>query len=101
MNTTIGATRVVYGTSALVRVSGVPDSSIGLLATPQPHTTRGDPERGDAPNALIPVTLAVDTGGRLPEPVEVCAYHGVSEALANAARHSTRHRHHGAGHDDR
>ena len=101
MNTTISATKVVYGTSALVRVSGVPDSSIGLLATPQPHTTRGDPERGNdrTPSSRSPG--AVDTGGRLPEPVEVCAYYGVSEALANAARHSTRHRHHGAGHDDR
>jgi PAS domain S-box-containing protein len=36
----------------------------------------------------IPVTLDVQTGGRLPEPVEVCAYYVVSEALANAARHS-------------
>ncbi len=36
----------------------------------------------------IPLTLDVATGGRLPEPVEVCAYYVVSEALANAAKHS-------------
>ncbi len=36
----------------------------------------------------IPVELDVETGGRLPEPVEVCAYYVVSEVLTNAAKHS-------------
>lgn len=36
----------------------------------------------------IPVDLGLDTPGRLPEPVEVCAYYVVSEALTNAAKHS-------------
>ena len=36
----------------------------------------------------IPVDLDVPTRGRLPEPVEVCAYYVVSEALTNAAKHS-------------
>ena len=36
----------------------------------------------------IPVDLDVQTRGRLPEPVEVCAYYVVSEALTNAAKHS-------------
>jgi signal transduction histidine kinase len=36
----------------------------------------------------IPVSLDVQAGGRLPEPAEVCAYYVISEALANAAKHS-------------
>jgi GAF domain-containing protein len=36
----------------------------------------------------IPVSLDAPVRGRLPEPVEVCAYYVVSEALANAAKHS-------------
>ena len=36
----------------------------------------------------IPVTLDLRTDGRLPGPVEVTAYFVVSEALANAAKHS-------------
>jgi signal transduction histidine kinase len=36
----------------------------------------------------IPVTLDVETGGRLPEPIEICAYHVVAEALANTAKDS-------------
>ena len=36
----------------------------------------------------IPVSLDAPVQGRLPEPVEVCAYYVVSEALANAAEHS-------------
>jgi GAF domain-containing protein len=37
----------------------------------------------------IPVSLDAPVQGRLPEPVEVCAYYMVSEALANAAKHSS------------
>jgi signal transduction histidine kinase/uncharacterized protein YoaH (UPF0181 family) len=36
----------------------------------------------------IPVSLDAPARGRLPEPVEVCAYYVVSEALANAVKHS-------------
>jgi signal transduction histidine kinase len=36
----------------------------------------------------IPVSLAVAPGPRLPEPVETAVYYVVSEALANAAKHS-------------
>ncbi|WP_117209189.1 CHASE3 domain-containing protein [Allorhizocola rhizosphaerae] len=36
----------------------------------------------------VPVELDLDVAGRLPEPVEVCAYYVVSEALANAAKHA-------------
>ena len=36
----------------------------------------------------IPVSLDAPARGRLPEPVEVCAYYVVSEALANAAKHA-------------
>ena len=36
----------------------------------------------------IPVGIDTPARGRLPEPVEVCAYYVVSEALANAAKHS-------------
>lgn len=41
-----------------------------------------------ARRAALPVKLAVDVPGRLAEPVEVAAYYLVSEALANAAKHS-------------
>ena len=41
-----------------------------------------------ARRAALPVKLDVDVAGRLPEPVEVAAYYVVSEALANAAKHS-------------
>jgi signal transduction histidine kinase len=34
------------------------------------------------------VKLDIDVTGRLPEPLEVAAYYVVSEALANAAKHS-------------
>ena len=36
----------------------------------------------------IPVELDVRAPGRLPEPVEVCAYYVVSETLANTAKYS-------------
>lgn len=36
----------------------------------------------------VPVTLDMQLGGRLPEPVEVAAYYLVCEALTNAAKHS-------------
>jgi len=38
--------------------------------------------------APLPATLAASLDGRLPEPVEAAAYFVVSEALANAAKHS-------------
>jgi signal transduction histidine kinase/tetratricopeptide (TPR) repeat protein len=41
-----------------------------------------------AGRSSIPVTLELETEGRLPEHVEVTAYFVVSEALTNAARHS-------------
>jgi signal transduction histidine kinase len=41
-----------------------------------------------ASRSAIPVTLDLRTGARLPERVEVTAYYVVSEALANAAKHS-------------
>ena len=36
----------------------------------------------------VPVTLTVELGERLPEPVEAAAYYVVAEALTNAARHA-------------
>ena len=36
----------------------------------------------------VPVRLAVDVEGRLPEPVEVAAYYVVNECLANIAKHA-------------
>jgi signal transduction histidine kinase len=36
----------------------------------------------------VPVALDIRTPGRFPEPIEVCAYYVVSEALANAAKHA-------------
>ena len=44
--------------------------------------------RSLARRASLPVKLHVDVTGRLPEPLEVAAYYVVSEALANAAKHS-------------
>jgi signal transduction histidine kinase len=41
-----------------------------------------------ARRATVPVELDVDLPGRLPEPVEVCAYYVVSEALANTAKYA-------------
>jgi signal transduction histidine kinase len=41
-----------------------------------------------ARRAVLPVELDVAVPGRLPESVEVAAYYVVSEALANAAKHS-------------
>jgi signal transduction histidine kinase len=41
-----------------------------------------------AARAGVPVRLEVDDPGRLPAPVEAAAYFVVSEAVANAARHS-------------
>ena len=36
----------------------------------------------------LPVELEVGDGGRLPDPVEVCVYYVVSEALTNAIKHA-------------
>jgi signal transduction histidine kinase len=44
--------------------------------------------RSLARRAPLPVELAVDVAGRVPEPVEVAVYYVVSEALTNAAKHS-------------
>ena len=41
-----------------------------------------------ARRSSVPVEMHVDCEGRMPEPVEVAAYYVVSEALANAAKHS-------------
>jgi signal transduction histidine kinase len=41
-----------------------------------------------AARAPLPVRLAVDVTGRLPERVEVAAYYVVSEGLANVAKHA-------------
>jgi signal transduction histidine kinase len=41
-----------------------------------------------AVRALVPVTLQVETGGRLPEPFEVAAFYLVSESLANVGKHA-------------
>jgi signal transduction histidine kinase len=41
-----------------------------------------------ARRSAIPVELDVHSGGRLPQQVELTAYFLVSEALANAAKHS-------------
>ena len=38
--------------------------------------------------AAVPVRLAVEVTGRLPEPVEVAAYYVVSESLTNAGKHA-------------
>ncbi len=44
--------------------------------------------RALARHSTVPVTLAIDVPGRLPEAVEVGAYYVVSEALANTAKHA-------------
>lgn len=41
-----------------------------------------------ARRSTVPTEVAVEVADRLPEPVEVCAYYVVSEALANAAKHA-------------
>ena len=41
-----------------------------------------------ARRSAVPVDLAVDIGGPLPESVEVAAYYVVSEALTNTAKHA-------------
>jgi signal transduction histidine kinase len=41
-----------------------------------------------ARRSSIPVRLALDLDGRLPEPVELTAYYTVAEALTNAAKHA-------------
>ncbi|WP_343965430.1 sensor histidine kinase, partial [Kribbella koreensis] len=41
-----------------------------------------------ARRSTVPAEVAVEVPGRLPEPVEVCAYYVVSEALANTAKHA-------------
>jgi signal transduction histidine kinase len=41
-----------------------------------------------ARRAPLPVELAVDGVSRLPDPVEVCVYYVVSEALTNATKHA-------------
>jgi len=38
--------------------------------------------------SAIPTTVCVSLAGRLPAPIEVCAYYVVSEMLANAAKHA-------------
>jgi signal transduction histidine kinase len=47
-----------------------------------------------ARRSAIPVELDIDLPSRLPEPTEVAAYYVVSEALANAAKHSRASRTH-------
>lgn len=44
--------------------------------------------RALARRSTIPVDIAVDVDGRLPEPIEVAAYYVVAEALTNAAKYS-------------
>ncbi len=41
-----------------------------------------------AARAPVPVELAIDVEGRLPEPLEVAAYYVVSESLTNIAKHA-------------
>lgn len=41
-----------------------------------------------AARAPVPVSLTVDVGERLPEPVEVAAYYVVTESLANIGKHA-------------
>jgi signal transduction histidine kinase len=41
-----------------------------------------------AARAPVPVELAIEVEGRLPEPLEVAAYYVVSESLANIAKHA-------------
>jgi signal transduction histidine kinase len=44
--------------------------------------------RALARRSVVPVSVAVDVDGRLPESIEVAAYYVVAEALTNAAKHS-------------
>jgi signal transduction histidine kinase len=44
--------------------------------------------RALARRSLVPVTLDVQTRGRLPERLELTTYYVISEALANAAKHA-------------
>jgi signal transduction histidine kinase len=44
--------------------------------------------RALARRSPIPVNLDIAGGPRLPEPIEIAVYYVVSEALANAAKHS-------------
>lgn len=57
---------------------------------PQVLTERGLPAavRDAAGRSPVPADVAFDLPGRLPGSVEVAAYFAVTEALANAARHS-------------
>ncbi|WP_106397378.1 sensor histidine kinase [Actinocorallia populi] len=48
----------------------------------------GDAVRSLALDSFLDVHVEVGLRGRLPSPVEAAAYFGVSEALANAAKHS-------------
>jgi signal transduction histidine kinase len=41
-----------------------------------------------ARRSVIPVHVDIQVPGRLPEPVEIAAYYGVSEALTNIAKHA-------------
>ena len=41
-----------------------------------------------ARRSAVPVRLDVRVDGRLPEPIELAAYHAVAEALTNAAKHA-------------
>ncbi|MFF5495003.1 GAF domain-containing sensor histidine kinase [Streptomyces aquilus] len=41
-----------------------------------------------ARRSAVPVTVDVQVGGRLPEPIEVAAYYVVSEMLTNVAKHA-------------
>ena len=41
-----------------------------------------------AARSVVPVHLAVDVVGRLPEPVEIAAYYVVCESLANVGKHA-------------
>jgi hypothetical protein len=48
------AAKVACGAPALVRVTGVPGSSTGYWATPQPQMTAATPGRGDDPDPVEP-----------------------------------------------
>jgi signal transduction histidine kinase len=52
----------------------------------------GDAVRALALDLPVPVDVAADLPGRLPEPIETAAYFGVSELLANAAKHARANR---------
>ncbi len=44
--------------------------------------------RALARRSTVPVSLDIQVGGRLAEPVEIAAYYAVSEALTNTAKHA-------------